>query len=92
MAALTDAEKVIVRRAAARKAREAGIPIRWGKAAINDSAQAIEDVLASAAVQTAINNAINAASGVYGITFTVQEKRWLAALVMEVKFTRDIIG
>lgn len=92
MATLTDEEKVKIRRAAARKAANADIPIAWVKGAINDSAQAVEDILASTAFRTQVSTDIDAASSPYGVTFTVQEKNWIAALVMEVKYSRDIIG
>ena len=92
MAILTDDEKRIIRNAAERKANQADIPIHWVKAAIGDSAQAVEDILDSVAFKTSVSNAIDAAADVYGITFTNTEKTWLAALVMEVKYTRDILG
>lgn len=88
MATLTDAEKVKIRNAIARKAATADIPIRWGKAAINAAAQAVEDLLVSSAVT--ISNAIDAATvGPYGITFTAAEKKWIVAWALSAKFDRD---
>ena len=92
MATLTTEELVKIRRAAARKAARADVPISWVKGALNDSAQAVENVLSSVALQSQISSSIDAASSPYGITFTAQEKRWIAAMVMEVKFTRDVVG
>lgn len=89
MATLTDVEKLKIRRAAARKAVELGVPVVWVKAEMAGAAQAVEDVLDSAALQTSINSAIEGAAP--GL-FSVAQKRWLVALVMEVKYTRDIIG
>lgn len=89
MATLTDEEKVKIRNAAARRANEAGVPIRWVKGALNDSAQAVEDLLANSAL--AISNAINAASEPYGITFTAVEKRWIVALTVLMKHNRDMV-
>lgn len=89
MAQLTDAEKIKIRRAVARKAVAMNIPVAWVKSELHDSVQAVEDVLSSAALQTSINNAIEGAAP--GL-FTVAQKRWLVALAMEVKYTRDIIG
>jgi len=89
MATLTEAEKVILRQAAARKAAELGVPVTWVKAQIHDAGQAIEDVLSSSAVQTALNNAIEGAAP--GL-FSVAQKKWLVALVMELKHTRDLLG
>lgn len=92
MATLTDAEKVILRQAVARKAAEAGIPIRWVKACLHDTAQAIEDILSGLSLQNEVSNAIDGASSPYGVTFTAMEKRWITALVMEFKHTRDLLG
>jgi hypothetical protein len=92
MATLTEDERLAIRKRAAEKAQEFDVPIRWVKAALNDSAQAVEDVLSSVAVQTAVSDDIDTASGAYGVTFTAQEKRWIAALVMATKYTRDIVG
>ena len=92
MATLTADELTKIRRAAAYKAREQSVELRWIKACLHDSAQAVEDILASSALATQISSAIDSASSPYGVTFSAQEKRWVAALVMEVKYSRDIIG
>jgi hypothetical protein len=39
-----------------------------------------------------VSGDINTASQAHGVTFTAQEKRWIAALVMEARYSRDIIG
>lgn len=88
MAILTDEEKTKIRNAAARKADEIGVPIRWVKGALNDVAQAVEDLLVNNA--TAISNAIDAASEPYGITFTAAEKKWIVALTVLMKHNRDM--
>lgn len=88
MATLTTEEKVKIRNAAARKANEAGVPIRWVKGALNDAAQAVEDLIVASAIP--ISNAINTASAPYGITFTATEKRWIVALTVLMKHNRDI--
>lgn len=89
MATLTDKEKVKIRNAAARKASEADVPIRWVKGALNDAAQAVEDLIVASAVP--INNAINTASAPYGITFTATEKKWIVALTVLMKYNRDMV-
>jgi hypothetical protein len=88
MATLTDREKTMIRNRAEQKATEAGVPIRWVKGALNDSAQAVEDLIVSSA--TAISNTIDAASQPYGITFTATEKKWIVALTVLMKHNRDI--
>lgn len=90
MATLTDQEKTKIRQTVARKAAEHDVPIGWVKGAINDAAQAVEDHLVDQA--SAISTEIDTATSPYGITFTNQEKKWIVALVMEMKYTRDIIG
>lgn len=92
MATLTVAEKQLLRNVAECKANEFDIPIRWAKAAINDSGQAVEIILDSAAFKTSVSNAIDAASTPYGVTFTNTEKKWIGALVMELKHARDLLG
>ena len=74
MATLTDAEKVKIRNATERKANANGIPIRWSKAALNDAAQAVEDLLVSSAAT--ISSTIDTATvGPYGVTYTAAEKK-----------------
>ncbi len=91
MATLTTDEKVKIRRAVARKAANIGVPVSWVKGAVNDSAQAVEDILASAAFQTQVSDDIDTASTPYGVTFTNSEKKWIAALVMEINYVKDIL-
>lgn len=88
MATLTDEEKTKIRNAAARKADKAGVPIRWVKGALNDAAQAVEDLINNSSI--AISNVINAASEPYGITFTAAEKKWIVALTVLMKHNRDM--
>ena len=90
MATLTDTEKTTLRRAAARKAAATGTSVHWIKACIQDAGQAIEDILSGASFQNTVSSAIDAASTPYGVTFTVSEKKWLLALVMKLKYERDI--
>ena len=92
MATLTDEEKVKVRRVVARKAAEVDVPVSWVKSAVNDSAQAVEDILASAAFKTQVSNDIDTASTPYSVAFTNEEKKWIAALVMEVNYVKDVLG
>jgi hypothetical protein len=90
MATLTTEEKQKIRRGMERKAYEVGLNIRWIKAAANDAAQAVEDALQAA--KPSISTDIDTATTSYGITFTNAEKRYIGALVMEVLFSRDILG
>jgi len=92
MAELTEAEKILLRQTVERKSNEAGIPQRWVKACLHDVGQAIENILSSTNLQTAISNAVDTAAAPYGVTFSGTEKRWLAAIVMEIKHTRDLLG
>lgn len=87
MATLTDAEKAQIRNAVARKATQEGVPIHWVKGAINDAAQAVEDLLVSSA--PAISNTIDDASQPYGVTFTADEKKWIVAWAVFMKYQRD---
>lgn len=89
MATLTTEEKTKIRNAAARKAVEADVPVRWVKGALNDAAQAVEDLIIASAIP--ISNAINAASQPYGITFTAAEKKWIVALTVLMKHNRDMV-
>jgi len=90
MATLTTEERALIRRRIAKKAIEQDVDIAWVKGAVNDAAQAIEDILTSATLQTQVSGAIDAAASPYGVTFTAQEKRWIVALVMSAKCNRDI--
>jgi hypothetical protein len=106
MATLTNAEKRKIRNAVERKANKTDIPITWIKAAVHDAAQVIEDALSgddpilraecAPTVGTGFDgitsSRIDTATTPHGVTFTNQEKKWLAAVVMEVKYTRDILG
>ena len=92
MGTLTEQEKQKIRNAAERKANELSVPIHWVKAAIGDSAQAVEDIIDSTSFKTAISDGIDTAAAVHSVTFTANEKKWIAALVMEVRYTRDVIG
>ena len=92
MATLTQAEKVILRRVTARKAGEAGVPVRWVKACLHDAGQAIENILDSTAFKAQVSDAIDSAASPYGVSFTNTEKRWLVAFIMELKRTRDLLG
>ena len=89
MATLTTEEKVKIRNDMERKAAQEGIPVQWIKDAVNDAAQAIEDLIINNA--TAISNAIDAASQPHGITFTADEKKWLVAFTVLMKHNRDIV-
>lgn len=91
MATLTNTEKVKIRKAIARKAAESDVPVAWVKGAINDAAQVVEDILASGAFQTQVSNAIDTASAPYSVTFTNAEKKWIGAVVMDLKYVRDIV-
>ena len=91
MATLTDAEKIKLRNAVERKANALGIPQRWVKACLHGTVQAIEDVLDGAAVRTAVSGAIDTAAAPYGVTFTTPEKKFIVALVMQIKYARDIV-
>jgi hypothetical protein len=86
MTTLTDAEKIKIRNALERKARELGIPVRWTKPHIHNVLQAIEDVFDSPTFKTAVSNAIDNASP---LSFSATEKTWIAAQVFEAKFLRD---
>ena len=57
------------------------------KPQLNAAAQAVEDILVGAALQTAISNAINAATS--PVTLSAQEKRQLVAYVLRRKAERD---
>lgn len=87
MAVLTNEEKAKIRNAVEKIANQNGVSIDYVKGAINDSAQAIEDALVS--MKTAVSSDIDNASSTYGVTFTNQQKRWIAAKVMELCFVRD---
>lgn len=87
MAALTDVEKRIIRNFLERKATDTQVPVSWVKAAVNDGAQAIEDLIVANA--GAISSAIDAATTPHGVTFTAAEKKALVAKTLELKFVRD---
>jgi hypothetical protein len=89
MATLTDAEKALIRRRIAKLARENDVPITWIKAAINDAAQAVEDILDSAAFKSQTSTAMDTATQSYGITFTNTEKKWIGAYVMFTRYDKD---
>lgn len=88
MATITDQEKAQIRNAVERKAIQEGIAVYWIKAALNDAAQAVEDLLVNNAA--AISNVINNASQPHGVTFTANEKKWIVALTILMKYNRDI--
>ena len=91
MATLTDAEKVKIRNVIAKKAAKSDVPVSWVKGAINDAAQAVEHILDSVAFQTQVSSDIDTASSSYGVTFTNAEKKWISAIVMDLKYVRDIV-
>jgi len=85
MATLTNPEKDQMRQEFA--AANAGGDIPWTKPQINAAGQAIEDVLTSPQVQTAISNAIDAA--MTPIVLSATAKRRLVAILLRLKFQRD---
>jgi hypothetical protein len=87
MATLSADEKTKIRRALADVAQANDIPITWVKAAVNDAAQAVEDLLVNNA--EAISTAIDTASQPHGVTFTVAQKKALVAWTLFVKYERD---
>lgn len=91
MATLTDAEKVEIRKVIAKKATESDVPVAWVKGAINAAAQAVEDILSSGAFQTQVSDDIDTASAPYSVSFTNVEKKWISAVVMDLKYVRDIV-
>jgi len=68
------------------------VPVRWVKDCLHGVGQGIENILDGASFKTAVSNVIDSAAAPYGVTFTINEKRWLLALVMELKHTRDLLG
>ena len=103
MATLTISELRKIRNRAEAKANTTGIPIRWVKAAIHDTVQAIEDAIdgtinitrlevpggAGEGFNIIVSARIDAAAIPYGLTFTNAEKKWLFAFVVEQKYERD---
>jgi len=99
MAALSESEKAKIRNFIEEKATSASVPISWVKGAINAAAQAIQDLedgtktIVKADVPAsllAIGSAdIDAATSPFGITFTGQQKKWLRAKVLELRFLKD---
>lgn len=85
MAILTNQEEDKIRNVIERKANEAGVPITWVKAQLNNAAQAIEDVITgrAAAISLAIDTAMSP------IVLTNPQKRFLVGKVLETKFQRD---
>ncbi len=90
MAALTDREKRLVRNFMEKKANEMGVPVRWIKDCMNNTAQAVEDALE--AIKPSVAADMNAASSPYGVTFNAAEKKKIAAIVMDVKYVREQEG
>lgn len=82
MAVLTDDETTVIRQSLAQ-----GETPNWTKAQINAAAQAVEDILVGATLQTAISNAINTATS--PVVLTATQKRRLVAFVLERKYRRD---
>lgn len=90
MAALTETERVKVRRGIEKWANDNGVPVSWVKAAVNDSAQAVEDAIQ--AIKADVANDIDAASQPHGVTFTAAQKKVIAAWVLRLNYVRDTIG
>ena len=65
-----------------------GVPIRWVKAAVNDTVDAIDSLISNAKPQ--ISTVIDDASQPYGVTFTAQEKVWLTAYTLHRLYLRDV--
>jgi hypothetical protein len=86
---LTPDERTQLRHFMERKAVNLAIPVSWVKSAVHDAAQAVADVLESAAFKTAISSAIDAATVPHNVTFTAVQKKALAAKVFEITFIRD---
>jgi len=63
------------------------IPPRWLKPTINAAIEAVETVLTSASLQTALSNAIDAATD--PIVLDGTEKRKLVKWVLKSRFDRD---
>lgn len=103
MANLTVEERTKLRNFMERKALELEVPVTWVKAALNDAAQAFEDVLDGDAPITAdeitatsgnfpsiVSQRINAATQPHGgLTLTGAQKKALGAKVFELKYIRD---
>ncbi len=87
MAILTETEKIMVMRFMEKLATQSGQPVDYIKDVIRDAAQAVEDLIDSST--GAISNTINTATSPHGITLTANQKRWLVAKVLELKFKRD---
>ncbi len=87
MAALTEDEKVMVMQFMVLLATQNNVSVNYIKDVVRDAAQAVEDLLVSAA--STISTTINTATAPYGITLTADQKRWLVSKVFELKFVRD---
>ncbi len=87
MAILTETEKIMVMRFMEKLATQSGQPVDYIKDVIRDAAQAVEDLIDSST--GAISNTINTATSPHRITLTANQKRWLVAKVLELKFKRD---
>ena len=70
------------------KKKKDGDPVVWEKDAINAAAQAVEDFFV--ANRVTLRTSMNQATGVGGHKFTAEEARKLIALVMGVRYNKDI--